>query len=62
MRLSAKTAWFTLNLNGRTDFQVYSFHVTLWNGEKCVDDTNYFDANLKSEVAYTEKYEFWELK
>lgn len=39
-----------------------SGHVTLWNGEKCIDDTNYFDANLVSEVAYTEKYEFWELK
>lgn len=39
-----------------------SGHVTLWNGEKCVDDTNYFDANLSAAYAYTEKYEFWELK
>lgn len=39
-----------------------SGHVTLWDGEKCVDDTNYFDANLSSVYAYTEKYELWELK
>lgn len=38
-------------------------HVTLWNGEKCID-TCYFDAaSIPGSInAKTIKYEFWELK